>query len=101
MYDLTGLSEMLKELPIGQCADVPYSVFEDLFPPGYPDQGALARAHDFARGHGCIIVSGRRRRSRCSPYDRDGHRLFFGPDGSAVWGPLVERYLAEQHANAQ
>ena len=30
------------------------------------------------------------------PYDSDGHRLFFGPGGSAVWGPLVERYLMQQ-----
>jgi dienelactone hydrolase len=28
------------------------------------------------------------------PYGKDGHRLFFGDGGSAVWGPLVERYLA-------
>jgi len=28
------------------------------------------------------------------PYSNDGHRLFFGPGGSAIWGPLVERYLA-------
>ena len=26
-------------------------------------------------------------------FDGDGHRLFFGPGGSAIWGPLVERYL--------
>ncbi|HTW38046.1 MAG TPA: prolyl oligopeptidase family serine peptidase [Steroidobacteraceae bacterium] len=25
----------------------------------------------------------------------DGHHLFFGRGGSAVWGPLVERYLAQ------
>ncbi len=30
------------------------------------------------------------------PYGEDGHRLFFGPKGSQVWGPLVERYLAAQ-----
>lgn len=30
------------------------------------------------------------------PYDGDGHRLFFGEGGSAVWGPPVERYLAER-----
>lgn len=30
------------------------------------------------------------------PYGGDGHRLFFGPGGSAIWGPLVERYLATQ-----
>jgi dienelactone hydrolase len=34
------------------------------------------------------------------PYGTDGHRLFFGPGGSAVWGPLVERYLADRQAGA-
>jgi hypothetical protein len=33
---------------------------------------------------------------RLGPYGADGHRLFFGPGGSAVWGPLVERYLAQR-----
>jgi pimeloyl-ACP methyl ester carboxylesterase len=32
------------------------------------------------------------------PYDGDGHRLFFGPGGSAIWGPVVERYLAQRGA---
>jgi dienelactone hydrolase len=27
-------------------------------------------------------------------YGSDGHRLFFGPGGSQIWGPIVERYLA-------
>jgi dienelactone hydrolase len=31
------------------------------------------------------------------PYDDDGHHLFFGPGGSAVWGPLFERYFGQQH----
>ncbi|HEY6620190.1 MAG TPA: hypothetical protein VIY68_11625 [Steroidobacteraceae bacterium] len=31
------------------------------------------------------------------PYGTDGHRLFFGPGGSKVWGPLVEHYLMQQH----
>jgi dienelactone hydrolase len=30
------------------------------------------------------------------PFDGDGHHLFFGAGGSAIWGPLVERYLAER-----
>lgn len=29
-------------------------------------------------------------------FDGDGHRLFFGPGGSAVWGPLVDNYLSRQ-----
>jgi dienelactone hydrolase len=28
------------------------------------------------------------------PFDDDGHRLFFGAGGAAIWGALVERYLA-------
>ena len=28
-----------------------------------------------------------------APYGNDGHRLFFGPDGSQIWGPPVARYL--------
>jgi dienelactone hydrolase len=35
------------------------------------------------------------------PFGEDGHHLFFGPGGSAIWGPFVERYLAEQHALAR
>jgi dienelactone hydrolase len=30
------------------------------------------------------------------PFDGDGHHLFFGAGGSAIWGPLVERYLKER-----
>ncbi len=29
-------------------------------------------------------------------FDGDGHHLFFGAGGSAIWGQLVERYLAER-----
>jgi hypothetical protein len=32
------------------------------------------------------------------PYGDDGHRLFYGPGGSAIWGPLMERYLAARGA---
>jgi len=30
------------------------------------------------------------------PFDGDGHHLFFGAGGSAIWGPHVEKYLAER-----
>jgi len=30
------------------------------------------------------------------PFGDDGHHLFFGRGGSAIWGPPVERYLAQQ-----
>jgi pimeloyl-ACP methyl ester carboxylesterase len=29
-------------------------------------------------------------------FDGDGHRLFFGSGGSAIWGPLVDNYLSHQ-----
>jgi len=33
------------------------------------------------------------------PYSNDGHRFFFGPGGSQIWGPLVARYLDRQAAH--
>jgi dienelactone hydrolase len=32
------------------------------------------------------------------PFGNDGHNMFFATNGSAVWGPLIERYLAERGA---
>lgn len=32
------------------------------------------------------------------PFDGDGHRLFVAGGGSAIWGPLVERYLQQRGA---
>jgi dienelactone hydrolase len=31
---------------------------------------------------------------RLPPFGEDGHGLFFARSGSAIWGPLLERYLA-------
>jgi dienelactone hydrolase len=31
-------------------------------------------------------------------FGNDGHQLFFGRGGSAIWGPLIERYLATRPA---
>jgi dienelactone hydrolase len=54
---------------------------------------AIARAmyHSFTSAGGVADLE------QPGAYSTDGHRLFFGPGGSAVWGPLVERYLAQQH----
>lgn len=52
---LSDLGQLLDELPVGQSAELPYNVYELLFPPGEPDQGARTRAFDFARDHGCEI----------------------------------------------
>ncbi len=35
------------------------------------------------------------------PFGSDGHALFFGRGGSAIWGPPVKRYLAQQDALAR
>ena len=32
------------------------------------------------------------------PYSDDGHRLFFGADGSQIWGPIVAHYLGGRPA---
>ena len=48
--------------------------------------------------HAFTTAGGRVDFQQPAAFDGDGHRLFFGQGGSAVWGPLVERYLAAQHA---
>jgi hypothetical protein len=45
----------LLTLPPGKAAHVPYEIYEMLFPPGEPDEGARGRAYDFARANGCVI----------------------------------------------
>lgn len=34
-------------------------------------------------------------------FDGEGHHLFFGPGGSAIWGPLVARYLAQVSVSSE
>ncbi len=43
-----------------------------------------------------VAAGGKADLEQPGPYDEDGHRLFFGPEGAAIWGPMVERYLAQQ-----
>jgi hypothetical protein len=38
--------------------------------------------------------SGRAEFHPLPPFAKDGHTLFFGNGGSAIWGPLIEAYLA-------
>jgi dienelactone hydrolase len=54
---------------------------------------SIARAmyHSFASAGGEADFE------QLGPYGTDGHKLFFGPGGSKVWGPLVERYFMQQH----
>jgi dienelactone hydrolase len=61
-----------------------YAVNDTFFNPRIAQ--ALYKAFAAAGGHADFQQPG--------PFDEDGHRLFFGPGGSAIWGPLVERYLA-------
>lgn len=42
------------------------------------------------------VAGGRAAMMRLPAFAEDGHTLFFGKGGSAIWGPLVERYLAER-----
>ena len=46
-------------------------------------------------------VGGKTEFEQPGPYDGDGHRLFFGPGGPAIWGPIVEHYLSQQLASSK
>jgi dienelactone hydrolase len=61
-----------------------YAVNDSYFGP------SIARAlwHEFTAAKGVADLE------QPPAYGADGHRLFFGANGSTVWGPLVERYLA-------
>lgn len=39
----------------GEYAAIPYSIYEVLFPPGEPDEGARERCYNFANKLGCRI----------------------------------------------
>jgi dienelactone hydrolase len=49
-----------------------------------------------AMWHAFNSAGGRAELEQASPFDEEGHHLFFGRGGSEIWGPLVERYLAPQ-----
>jgi hypothetical protein len=55
MRSLLELRAVLEGLEPGKTAEVPYSVYEALFPPGEPDQTARDRASSLARECGCVI----------------------------------------------
>ena len=65
-----------------------YAINDSYFAPPIAD--ALHQAFTAAGGKATLEQPG--------PYNGDGHRLFFGPGGSTVWGPMLERYLAQQGA---
>lgn len=55
---------------------------------------AIAAAMDAAYSEN----GGKAEFAQLGPYGGDGHRLFVGPGGSQIWGPLVARYLAGRPA---
>jgi dienelactone hydrolase len=74
----------------GQTATTPmlwvYAANDSFFAP------PIARAlyQSFTRG------GGKAQFEQPGRFDGEGHRLFFGAGGSAIWGPMVERYLSQQ-----
>jgi hypothetical protein len=53
--DTNDFKQTLLELEPGQCAAVPYEIFEGLFPPGVEDDLSKVAAYTFAKAHGCVI----------------------------------------------
>jgi len=47
------------------------------------------------KGRAFTAAGGRATLLQPGPFDGDGHRLLFGPGGSAVWGPAVKQFLAQ------
>jgi hypothetical protein len=53
--NLEELRAQLLALQPGQMAGINYDVYNDLFPPGEPDENARAACFEFARAVGCRI----------------------------------------------
>lgn len=77
---------------LGSTASTPmlwiYAANDSFFAPDIAQ--AMYAAFTHAGGKAELIQSG--------PFDKDGHGLFFGRGGSAIWGPAMERYLASRGA---
>lgn len=54
-YTLDDLKKDIEICANGKAVAVHYDVYEELFPPGEPDEGARERAYKFAGEHGCTI----------------------------------------------
>lgn len=63
-----------------------YAANDSYFAPSIAE--AMHRAFTAAGGTAELVQPG--------PFGRDGHQLLFSSGGSAVWGPVVERYLARR-----
>jgi dienelactone hydrolase len=68
-----------------------YALNDSFFAPAIAE--ALYKSFSAAGGHADFEQPG--------SFDSDGHRLFFGPGGSVIWGPLVQRYLARVSASSK
>ena len=62
-----------------------YAENDTFFPPSLAT--ALHKAYTAAGGRAELVFT--------PPYGREGHGLFYAPGASAVWGPIVERYIAQ------
>ena len=56
----------------------------------FAPQLVLGMQNAFAASGGVATVK------HLGPYGKDGHHLFFGPGGSAIWGPIVTQYLTSR-----
>jgi pimeloyl-ACP methyl ester carboxylesterase len=63
-----------------------YAENDTFFPPSLAN--AMHRAYVTAGGRAELVF--------VPPYGTEGHGLFYAPGASAVWGPIVERYMAQQ-----
>ena len=63
-----------------------YARNDSFFPPPVANQ--LHAAYARAGGHAELVFT--------PAFANEGHALFYGKGGSDVWGPIVERYIAEQ-----
>lgn len=52
---LDDLTTQLRDMPKGKYAHIPYEIYEQLWPPGEPDQRARAACFDFAKANGCRV----------------------------------------------
>lgn len=77
---------------LGRTATTPmlwvYTANDSYFAP--PIAEAMHEAWTEAGGQAELVQLG--------PYARDGHTLFYGQGGSAIWGPVLERYLRARGA---
>lgn len=70
--DEEELRSRLRNLEVGQPLVIPYDIYEQIFPPGEPDEDARLRCRTLAREEGCTIQN-----------DPEGRTITFVRDGGA------------------